>query len=88
MTKRKWEVRGREIEREEKKPSGHPEAFCVIHPPEFVQDLSGVSALQFPFPSGQNPETIFSTMVILVPNDQFFFFFLFNLPVEFSNPFL
>ena len=78
----------RKGEREKKKPSGHPEAFCVIHPPEFVQDLSGVSALQFPFPSGQNPETIFSTMVILVPNDQFFFFFIFNLPVEFSNPFL
>ena len=80
----------RKGEREEKKPSGHPEAFCVIHPPEFVQDLSGVSALQFPFPSGQSRKSgnnIQYYGIIPVPIDQFFFF-LFNLPVEFSNPFL
>jgi len=50
------------VERKKRnRPLGHPEAFCVIHPPEFVQDLSGVSALQFPFPSGKNQVTVFST---------------------------
>ena len=42
-------VSGRERERE--RPAGPPEVFCVIHPPEIVQDLFGVSILPFPSPS-------------------------------------
>lgn len=75
--------------RERKRPSDHPEAFCVIHPPEFVHDLSGVSALQFPFPSAHNQVIIFTTLIsYLFPLISFCFLFFVNLPVESSNPFL
>lgn len=69
---------------ERKRPAGLPEAFCVTRPLEFVQDLSGVSALQFPFPSVTclvNNAQCYG--IIFLAKNHFFSLYLLNFPILF-----
>lgn len=41
----------RDRDSDKDRPAGPPEVFCVVRPPENVQDLFAVSIPQFPSPS-------------------------------------